>query len=377
MEEVEAREYVAIKALSEKVISGISPAIQKIKKVIEKYVTEINEIEKQLENSDDVREINKLSKQSADKREELIKLLAIKNRYDMIVSRNKSRIEYFNEVLKREAIYQENFDKKAVQKMEEQELENISEHALNLNKNYSVPMPKYVAGKKLYFVGQKLDLSVPENKEIILGVDADYLRQVISMFPYCVSTISADELVKVKFKQMLLKEIAFYVSNRLKESEIREINTDLGELLSFKNEITDTLEGYVAGVQNLFNVLVKNYVKEKLPDRIEEIDAKLKCNESSALLPEQRVKRINVVVPVQEVTEEVTVEVQEEQEEFEAKQEGTRKSMVSKELTEVFGGDETKEKETEEKPEEDTIEGLSKEILELYGIDVSSEDEDK
>ncbi len=374
MEDIEAREYVTLKALSEKIISGVSPAIAKVTKVIEKFVTEIDMLEKQLENSVDIKEINKLSKQSQEKRDELIKFLAIKNRLDMFVARNKSRIEYFKEILKVEAIYQETFDKKALQKLEESELENISEHSLNLNKNQSVPMPKYVAGKILYFKGQTLDLSIPENKEIILSVDADYLRQLISMFPKSVSTISADELVKVKFKQMLLKEIAFYVHSRLKDKDIREINADLGDLLSFRNEITNTFEGYVAGVQNMFNYIVKNYVKEKLPERFEEIDKKLKCNEDSSLIPEHR-KKISVVVPVIEVDEKIEVETEIVEPEYEVKQEGTRKSMVSKELTEIYGGETSPKKEPEEKEDDGMVEGLSKEILELYGIDVAGDEE--
>ena len=42
MEDIEAREYVTLKALSEKIISGVSPAIAKVTKVIEKFVTEID-----------------------------------------------------------------------------------------------------------------------------------------------------------------------------------------------------------------------------------------------------------------------------------------------------------------------------------------------
>jgi len=143
---------------------------------------------------------------------------------------------------------------------------------------------------------------------------------------------------------------------------------------SFRNEITNTFEGYVAGVQNMFNYIVKNYVKEKLPERFEEIDKKLKCNEDSSLIPEHR-KKISVVVPVIEVDEKIEVETEIVEPEYEVKQEGTRKSMVSKELTEIYGGETSPKKEPEEKEDDGMVEGLSKEILELYGIDVAGDEE--
>jgi hypothetical protein len=55
-----------------------------------------------------------------------------------------------------------------------------------------------------------------------------------------------------------------------------EINKELGNLLSFKKEYTENAVDYIAGVQNLFEVQVKQNIMEQFPERSGEIYSKLK-----------------------------------------------------------------------------------------------------
>ena len=382
MEEFDDIEYVALKALSEKVISGVSPAILKVTKDGEKLAEEITEIETKLAGTTDIKEIARLSKISEDKREELLHILAIKNRLDELTCRNKTRIEYFNQILKQQGIYEENIDKKKLTGYEDIGLEDVSEKTLNLNKTLSSPVPKYVLGRLLYFRGKALDFSLPENKNIMISANGDFIRDILSMYPRSISTISAEELAHSKLKNQLLKELTYYVGENLRHKSIMKINDELGELLSFKTEICGGLDDYIAGVENSFNVQVKRYFRERFPDRIEEINEKLKCNEDSLLLhepgyqePKTETEQVQVEVEIEPETD-----VEDDNQEViteELANGSVRKSMISKELTDAFTDpDMPKEETSENSSDEVDFSEMDKDILELYGISIPDDDEE-
>ena len=381
MEEFDDIEYVALKALSEKVINGVSPAILKVTKDGEKLAEEITEIETKLAGATQIKDIAKLSKISEDKREELLHILAIKNRLDELTNRNKTRIEYSNQILKQQGIYEEDVDKKKLMGYEDKGLEDVSEKTLNLNKTLSSPVPKYVLGKLLYFRGKALDFSLPENRDIMISASSDFIRDILSMYPSSISTISGEELAHSKLKNQLLKELTYYVGENLRHKSIMKINEELGELLSFKTEICAGLDDYIAGVENSFNVAVKRYFRERFPDRIEEINEKLKCNEDSLLLHEPGYHEVKALVEEAPVEIEVELESDVEGENQEVITEelangSVRKSMISKELTDAFTDPDTQKEETSENGSgEVDFSEMDKDILELYGISIPDDDE--
>jgi len=126
-----------------------------------------------------------------------------------------------------------------------------------------------------------------------LSAGYDYLCKIVTLFPKCTSTISDDMLLDVRFKHNILKAITAYVSEEVKTKSIRDINKELGGLLSFKTEITENVPDYIAGVQNLFDVSGKQEALKQFPEKEDMITDKLKCNEKSELLPPS--KRVAVL----------------------------------------------------------------------------------
>ena len=324
MRNFDDEEYFLFKSLSNSVIAGVSPALDKLAKQCEKLILEIEEIDRRLEKAETGAEINELSKVSQEKRKELIKLLAIKNRIAMLIKRNKSRISYIEKILKNAGIYNEAFDKKKISEVEKQESENISEDTLNLNVYESTGdelESKFFEGEIIALFNGKLNFSLPENKEVLAHADDEYMSKIIKTFPDSVSTITVDTLSNTTVKKRALKAIATYVIDETRKKDIKQVNKELGNLLEFKTEITATAEDYVAGVTNMFNAQVKAYLLENSPEKAEEIKGKLKCNEKSELIPES--KRVAIlaagvagdIMPEAEESEEMRIAREKEMQE--------------------------------------------------------------
>lgn len=320
MRQFDDNEYFLFKALSQNVIDGVSPAFEKITKVCELAVEEISEIEKKLENAETGQDINKYSKLSEEKRTDLIRLLAIKNRIGLLISRNKSRIAYINEILKNSGIYNEAFDKKMISDVEKQESENISNDALGLNvfDGINENEYKFFNGEILSLKNGILDFSDPHNSEILRLANEDFLSEIIKVFPSSMSTVPTDILIDTNVKRRVLKTIATYVIDETKKRDIKDVNKSLGSLLEFKTQITGSAEDYMAGVSNMFNVQIKQYLIEQNIANAAELKGKLKCNEKSELIPES--KRVAVlaagisgnIAPENEESEDMRIEREKE-----------------------------------------------------------------
>lgn len=290
MKKFDDEEYFLLKALANGVVEGVIPALERLTKLCEKLVIEIEEIDKKLENAESGSEINEFSKFSQTKREELIKILAIKNRLDLLVSRNKSRVKYIDEILKNAGVYNEAFDRKKISEIEKQEAKNISAANLNLNmvEDEKEVESKFFEGEIIVLQDGELDFSLPENEKILISADDEFMSKLIKSYPSSMSTIGVRLLVNTTVKKRVLKTIATYVIDETKKKDIKQVNKELGNLLEFKTEITKTAEDYVAGVSNMFNVQVKKFMLENNPEKAAQINEKLKCNDKSELIPESK-----------------------------------------------------------------------------------------
>lgn len=324
MRNFDDEEYFLLKNLSNSVVNGISPALERLSKQCEKLIQEVEIADKNLEQAESGAEINEYSKISESKRKELIRLLAIKNRLAMLVQRNKARVRYIENILKNAGIYNEAFDKKKISEIERQEMENISEDTLNLNiveQTGEEIENKFFEGEIITLKNDKLDFSLPENKAILTGTDDDYMSKIVKTYPDSVATIPVDMLANTTIKKRVLKAIATYVIDEIRKKDIKQVNKELGNLLEFKTEITATAEDYIAGVTNMFNVQIKAYLLEGSPEQADEIKNKLKCNEKSELIPES--KRIAVlaggvageIMPEAEESEEMRIAREKEMQE--------------------------------------------------------------
>lgn len=287
MVQFEDKDLIMQKALASAVIAELLPASEKLKKKCEKQVSEINEIERKLQNAENFGQVDEFFKTSQTKRESFVKVLAFRDRIEKIIKRNKIRVEHFDKIFKASGIYNESFDKKEFEEIEKLNLENLTEKSVGIDgENFKVQ--KFFAGTVFTFVAGKLDFSVEENKNILKSADETVIHEIVSTFPESVATITADVLADYMVKRKILKEITAYVYDEAKRKDFREINKSLGSLLSFRKEIPDSLETYVVGVQNMFNVMVKQFLKVTFPSRAEDIERALKCNPDSELIPEEK-----------------------------------------------------------------------------------------
>ncbi len=290
MIDFEDKDLIEQKALATSIVSELLPVHENLKKYCEKRILEIEQIEQKLTQASDFEKIDSYSKQSEIKREELIKFLAIKNRVQNIINKNNQRILFIKNQLDASGIYNEQTNKKNLEQIELQNIDNISEESLGLSGLDLGYTQKFIDGTIYVIKNNKLDFSIEENKQTLICATEDKIHKAISTFPESVSTIGADILVNYVIKRKVLKEITSFVYDEAKRQSFREINKSLGGLLNFRKEIPDNFETYIVGIQNMFNVLVKLYLKAQYPSKADEIEKNLKCNENSALIPEERIK---------------------------------------------------------------------------------------
>lgn len=274
------------KALANKLLQEMSSAEARINKISDKIVADIAETERKLEDAADVIQVATYSKELKEKQASLVTTLSIKDRIDCIIAKNKERVAYLSKQLSDAGIYDEKHSKQTLADMEKQNKNSISENALNLNKiGGKRHLKRYFEGEILTFVDGELDFSLPENLKVAKECDPETLTKIIMAYPRCATTVPDSAFLDVRFKQNFLKSIATFASEESKKMTIGQVNKKLGGLLNFKTQITRNVTDYIAGVQNLLDVVCKQQIAKKNPAMIAEINDKLKCNEASELLP--------------------------------------------------------------------------------------------
>ncbi len=288
MKTFEDEEYFLLKSLSNQVVAGVEPALERTKKVCESMILEIEAVDKSLEEAVSGFDINKFSKMSQDKRNELIRLLAVKNRIDVLLKRNKERVAYIDNILSNAGIYNQDFNRKKIAEVEKDETPNISEDTLNLNifeEENTAFESTFFDGEILELKDGKLDFSNENNMSVLMSASEDLLAKIVRVYPASMATVPVQAVLNTGVKKRVLRTIATYVVDESKKKDIRQVNKDLGSLLEFKTEITKTPEDYIAGVTNMFNSMIKAHLLETNPEKTEQINSKLKCNEKSELIP--------------------------------------------------------------------------------------------
>lgn len=347
----EDSDLIVQKALATKIVNTSKPTCLKLSKICEKTAQELNALENSLEKAKDVQEIAVGSKRVKELQVKLVLAMSLKDRVDMLINRNLGRMEYLSDKLEMAGIYNERYDKKAFNDLESAELDNVSEENLNLNKaqNGNQTM-KFVLGETLVFVDGKLDFTVEHNKQVLMSVDSDFLTKIVASYPSSVSTIPNEMLLNIPVKQNILKAVTTYVSEGVKTKSIKDINRELGGLLSFKTEITSNVTDYVAGVQNMFDVTCKALLIEKFPQKAKQIKEKLRCNEKSGLLPPA--KHFSVFDEL--VQEETSVENLSEEDMLDKERNDLIQDLVNSMYEEIFSEIDSDEPELENYSEENS-----------------------
>ena len=389
---IQDSELVLYKAVAEHIKDGLT---KPLKVLNAKCFSEFSKFEKQKSKfmtCETYEDLGDSSKGLKSKYGNMITLLAVQDRLEKIVKRNEQRIAYISSKLEQMGIYNDAVDKKTLQGAISAEKENVSEDTLNLNpKSKGGVTFKYFAGEILAFRDGELDLGLKENREILLSGSSDFYHEVVETFPYAVKTIPNSYYLISQIKNKILKESILYVASKIKTQSIAQSNKDLGGLLENVAEIS-SFQQFVNELKNYFNVLIKQFLKEKLPNEKDLIDEQINCNESSIFLPKdirvagskQPVKKQQPENEKQEIVEEEKGEESKENQEENEKSESISKEdlldMLLNDVNDHFDSGESKA--IEEKPVEEkkssVDDDIEKTLLELEELlkDVSEEDED-
>lgn len=287
---LEDQDYIAHKKLILNCKNELCKFLSRLNKICSKLAILRKSTAKKLSDLEDLAGISELSKALNLLDDKMINEFAVRNRINMLISRCDDRLRFIENKLKSSGIYNENTQIHDYSSEIQNCNSKVSETSLNLNKYAeNAVVAKLVKGQVLYFKNGKLDWSIDKNKEILFGLDENQIASLINMFPSSVSTIDEEILLNTDTKNKLLKQITLFVVQESKKSSIKDVNEKLGGLLSFKTEYTETPADFMVGVQNMFNVQIKNSLISQNPEQAEIIEKKLNCNEKSELIPKSKI----------------------------------------------------------------------------------------
>ena len=352
---LEERDLIIHKAFAEDTIKTLTKIYSKLEKKCLALYRKFKVVEEEYANTADIAKLSKYSKLYKATEESMISTFALKNRIEILIKRSNERITFLNARLKEAGIYNEKYDRKEYSEIQKAYAENISEESINLNQNAEYgSVYKLINGEVYKFRDGKLSFENEFNQATLLGLDANEIGKIIELFPYSVATFPVEIILNTSLKQKVLKEIASFVIEEAKTKSITEINKELGNLLSFKSEYTENATDYIAGVQNLFEVQIKQTMMERFPEKAGEIYKKLKCNERSELIP---LSKVNMAVFANGLAGETVKDEAEESEEVRIAQEKEDQNILEamQLLSELLGEQEEELEMAEEQEQEDEV----------------------
>lgn len=361
---LEDRDFIFHKALAEDSKKALVKAQSKLEKKCMALYRKFKAIEEEYTETTDIKKLSKFSKLYKVTENSMISTFALKNRIEILIKRCDERIAYLNARLKEAGIYNEKVDRKDLAEVHKSYSEQVSEESINLNQNAEDGcLYKLVNGEVYMFKDGKLDFESEFNQAVLLRLEASEIGKIIRLFPYSVATFPVELILNTSLKQKVLKEIASYVIEESKTKSITEVNKELGNLLSFKSEYTENATDYIAGVQNLFEVQVKQCLLERFPEKANEIAGKLRCNEKSELIP---LSKINIAVFANGLSGEASKDESKESEEVRLAQEKEDQNILEamQLLSELLGEQEEELAiEQEQQEENDANQKIAEEQL--------------
>lgn len=349
MELIQDSEYVVFKAISENIIKGLEKPLKKLESKIDKLAVKFEKIRSQFLSSESYEVLSLSSTQLASIKNDLIKLCAVHDRIEKIVSRNNKRLAYYQTKLDAFGIYNYQVDKKDYLEVLKKSESNVNESSLNLNpyKNEGITY-KFFSGKILAFKDDKLDLSLIENEEVLKSADAGFFHDLVETFPYAVATIPDEFYIYSVIRYNVLKECILFVASKSKKQSIAESNKELGGLLANVGNISNISE-FAKALNNYLQVSVKQCFKKNSPELLDDIDKTIKCNESSEFLP--RSKRVAVLANGM-MGDAPKNEVQQSEEERKDQEKEAQNEITREQLLEMLLADDEDDLEIQENQQE-------------------------
>ena len=316
MSKFDENESVVYKRLAQEIIKELKPISLKLQAKIKKAVHAYNMIKNKFLSCSNLDELEFYSHKLKIWQDSINKSFAVLDRLDIIIERNESRIKFLQEKCDAMGIYNDKVESKTLQEMIIKEQKNITTDALNLNQyargsGFSL----FFDGEVLSFRDGKIDFKDNSTISVLKEASQEYIGKIINRFPFAVSSIPDEVFAHSSTKNKILKECIIYASNQSKGQSLKNINMALGNLLSKADKI-NSLEQFAQELKNLFNISAKKHLKQLLPNKAEEIDDKLRCNEQSEFLPPSKIQAVlangiagkEAIVTEEQVNEEVRKE---------------------------------------------------------------------
>lgn len=279
---LETRELLGSSEIVNSLIESFSACKQKLERQAELLAQKITEIEEKMQTTENEIEINTAFEESKKLREQLLEMLIQMDNLQKFISKNQRRLSYITSQLKIEGETPRTIARKDFEKKFEGAGE-VSADALNLNGDSTLIN---IDDNLFVLSGDKIDMNNQKNLDLIKSLEQDKIFKLMSTYPDSFLNLSAENLLDTTLRVKVLKSIANYVFEQSKTKTFTEINDSLGRPLSFRYEIVSTFESYIKAIKNLFKVKIKKWLIENNPEKKEQIDAKLGCNEHSKMLPE-------------------------------------------------------------------------------------------
>lgn len=330
-------DYVLYKKLAIYISNACENALKKLNAKCLPMILKYEKVKGMFISSGNYALVGENSKKLQDLRSRIIKILAIQDRIEKILIRNKQRVDFCDKKLESMGIYNQSVDKKEFSKSISVDLKMITDTALNLNcYDDDGVIYKFFEGEVFAFENGSLDFSLNFNNEKLSGLSPETLKAIVTTFPSSVATIPEENYLDGNIKNNILKECVLYASENLKNQSFSKSNKDFGGLLTNVGKI-NTVAEFAVELKNYFNVTAKQCIEKNAPGLIDEIDGKLRCNEASELLPasKRRMALANGLagdVPKTEAEESEEIRKAQEQE--------TKKSLTNEELLELMLADE-------------------------------------
>ena len=302
MENYDVRNYIKHKAFAQNIVSELSIISQKIQDKASKIAEQYNNLNLQLTSAKTIFQAEQISNNIDDVKSKLVYILAILDKIEKIIERNKKRIKLLDHKIVTEKVIVFNFSKKDMQAVLSKEKITVSDESLNL-KNNSKSTLTFYCDTILHIEDNQLSLRNVNNYKILNALEDKEFKIITDKFPKSLVTISDEQLLDIRFKHRILRQIISVCDARLKNATAQEMNEFFGSPLFLNYKIPSNMNEFVDEIKNLFNVRTKRYVINQYPYLESYANSKLICDENAQTLPKEFASLSEDVDEIEEVYE--------------------------------------------------------------------------
>lgn len=280
------KDYNIHKYIALDIIEKVKPISARLEKEILSQNEKVNKLNNFIINCNDIEIINKKSKEIEIEKDKLIKLLAVAIAMDSIITKNLDRIAFIDDEMKSEAIYDFKVDKKELKTIVSQINDiSLSQKDIFNDPTLSDKYRLFCKGLILEIVEGRLSFSNENNQEVLKIYPNEVLEIAMKLFPESIVTIPANLFFDVSLKKKVLRQIAYFVSDRIAKMNLEQINNLLGGILNLSLEVPNSIIEYVYEIENMYNVEILKILKaENITNEDENKFIELKCNPKSKYL---------------------------------------------------------------------------------------------